>query len=449
MLRCSKPIAALEQAQAALGTGFRHDLAHRVIAEASYELGLPNWQQAFERAAKHTTGRQTGYVHFEWGRALELELQGAIAREHWAIAKSFFTNDAYYEAKIMANLGLSCIRELKLEEAETYYAQLLKRALHPDAKMFLSQAWRGFGLSWRAAGEYERAIFAYNKALKLAKEPFDFIQAQRGIGHTLRLQGNPSQALPYLQKALAIQKKYHQPLTMYPDLAAARLANGNAETAQHALEQWQGGGEDEERRQIIYAEIARQHQNPNLALEYAKKVRWNSLWGRDELIAFPKLQAFLISMNYELPEPIQTNSRFQIQVQARGTLQISVNQRRISLNPTNRAAQLLVLLLEHQGSRSARQLLLDFYPNTTKTEARAKQKLISKAVVSLREILGWQDSVQQQGGVYSLDPDSIWHYHIQQARDKGETVSVFMTGVNEDWVLERIRFFESSPRDLN
>jgi DNA-binding SARP family transcriptional activator len=154
-------------------------------------------------------------------------------------------------------------------------------------------------------------------------------------------------------------------------------------------------------------------------------------------------------MNMSLPELPPINTEFQIVVKARGTLQISINQRRLSINPTSRAAQLLVLLLEHQKSRSARELLLDFYPNTTKVEARAKQKLISKAVAALREMLGWQDSVLQKGGVYSLDPNSIWHYDVQEAREKGEAVAVFMTGVIEDWVLERTRFFEHQPCDLN
>ena len=248
---------------------------------------------------------------------------------------------------------------------------------------------------------------------------------------------------------MVIQKKNNLPLTIYPDLAAARLSNGNIEAALDDLEQWQGGGEDEERRQIVFAEIARQHQNPNLALEYAQKVRWYSLWGREELKCFAKLQALLMSMNLTLPESPPSNTEFQIVVRARGTLQISINQRRLSINPTSRAAQLLVLLLEYQKSRSARQLLLDFYPNTTKTEARAKQKLISKAVAALREMLGWQDSVMQKGGVYSLDPNSTWHYDVQETREKGEAVAVFMTGVNEEWVLERIRLFNHQPRDLN
>ena len=449
LLRNQQPIEALKQAQIALPTGIRLDLAYRVIAEASFEMRLPNWQKAFGKAVDHTKGRQCGYVWIEWGRALELELQGAAARECWATAQDFFDQDAYYQAQIMANMGLSCVKELKLEEAEGHYAQLLKRASHPEAKSFESQAWRGFGLSWRAAGEYQRALFAYEKALKLAKEPFDKIQALRGIGHTLRLQGHPSQALTHLQKALAIQKKNNLPLTIYPDLAAARLSNGNIEAALNDLEQWQGSGEDEERRQIVLGEIARQHQNPNLALEYAQKVRWHSLWGREELKCFAKLQAFLIGMNINLPEIPPSNAEFQVVVRARGTLQISINQRRLSINPTSRAAQLLVLLLEHHQSRSAKDLLLDFYPNTTKIEARAKQKLISKAVAALREMLGWQESVVQKGGVYSLDPNSIWHYDVQEAREKGEAVAVFMTGVDEDWVLERIQFFEHQPRDLN
>ncbi len=449
LLRNQQPIRALEQAQSALKTGVRLDLAYRVIAEASFELRLAHWQEAFQKAIEFTKGRQSGYVWIEWGRALELELQGAAARECWARAKGFFQQDAFYEAQIMANMGLSCVRDLKLEEAESHYAQLLKRASHADAKHFQSQAWRGFGLAWRAAGEYQRALFAYEKALKLAKEPFDKIQAWRGIGHTQRLRGFPSHALLPLEKALQMQQKYRLPQTIYPDLAAALLSNGNVAAALGALEQWQGRGEDEERRQIVLAEIARRHHNPNLALEHAAKVRWNSLWGREELKAFPQLQALLLSMNIDIPTLAQISSNTEVVVKARGALQVSINQRNISISPTSRAAQVLVLLLEQEGSCSARALLEELYPNTPKTEARNKQKLISKAVAALREILGWQNSVVQKGGVYSLDPNSTWIYDVQQAKEKGETVSVFMTGVDAEWVLEQRRVFEHQPRDLN
>jgi tetratricopeptide (TPR) repeat protein len=449
LLRTNQPLAAQTHAELALLHQIQPDLAWRVLGEARFELGKNDWQEAFEKAVQVSTGRQLGLGYIEWGRCLEMNLEHAAARERWALAQPFFKYDAFYEAQIMANMGLSCARDLKIQEAEAHFSQLLKRSQHPDAKTFTSQAWKGFGIAWRSAGELKRAEFAYQKAIQTAREPFDQIQAKRGLGHTLRLQGLPSLALVPLHQALELQQEHQRPLTIYPDLAAAYLANGNQDSALEALGAWTGSGEDFERCYIVYAEIARQNQNPTLALEYAKNVRWHSLWGREELQAFPKLAELLNAMNLELPTNIAQTKVNAVQVKARGALQVLVNQRQIRINPTSRAAQVLVLLLEHHKTRSMRQLLEDLYPNTTPNETRTKQKNISKAVSELRTLLGWQESIVESGSVYSLDPNSLWQYDVEQAKAQNETVSVFMTGVDADWVLERLRYFDNQPRRLN
>jgi hypothetical protein len=89
------------------------------------------------------------------------------------------------------------------------------------------------------------------------------------------------------------------------------------------------------------------------------------------------------------------------------------------------------------------------YPNIAKTQAKNKQKQISKAVVELRQKLGWQESIEQSGGVYTLAPTAVWHYDVTKARDHGEAIQVFMSGVDAEWVLERMWMFEHQPRVLN
>jgi tetratricopeptide (TPR) repeat protein len=449
-LRTGLPSAALGFAKRALEQNQRPEIAWRVIAEASFELGLEDWRGAFDHAIAATTHRQQGFVYIEYGRCLELWLDSAAARENWSKALEIFKGDTHYLAQVLGNLGLSCVREGRLEEAEGLYQRLQNLPKNPSTPNLEWQAWRGLGITRRAAGEYQRALYAYQQAQRCAGEPFEVIQALRGIGYTLRLSGNPSQALGYLQQALKLQKKHHLNTNLEPDLAAAQLADGNSEAARQTLEGWYGSGEDAGRAKIVQAELARLEQSPSLALEWVKDVNWHSLWGREELQAFPKLRSLLLGMDVALPEPFQpAPKQTTIQVRARGALQVWVNQRRMALKATSRAAQVLVLLLEHGGSRGLRELIEDLFPNVEQSQAKNKLKQVSKAVVELRQKFGWLGSVEENGGVYSLDPEAVWDYDVAQARDKGEVIQVFMSGVDADWVLERLRGFENQTRALN
>lgn len=447
LLRTNLPSTALEYAHKALEYNQRPELAHRVIAEASFELKL-DWKTAFEQALKATSKRQRGFVYIEYGRCFERMLEHASAQECWAEALLQFCKDSYYLALILGNLGLSCVRQGKLEEAETHYAKIKALPKIPHNN-FDWQSWRGLGLMRRAAGEYERALYAYRLAERRATEPFETVQALRGIGHTQRLQRHSSLALTTLVQALKLQKEHGLSTQIEPDLAAALLANGNVEKARNTLLSWQGSGEDHERSLIVIAELARIDQNSSLALEYARGVNWHSLWGREELSAFPKLRALLDGMDWQLPELIVPQNKFHVRVQARGIVQVFVNQRRIELGSTSQAAQVLVVLLEHGGSCSGRELLELIYPNTPNPQTRSKLKLVSKAVVILRQKLGWEKSIEENGGAYQLDVDATWDYDINKARASGEKVSVFMSGVDADWVEQQRRDFADQPRVLN
>jgi tetratricopeptide (TPR) repeat protein len=448
-LRIGLPSAALEYAQNALKQNPQSAFAWRVIAEASFELRL-NWRSAFENAIVATSRRQLGYVYIEYGRCLEISLESAAARECWSKALEIFKGDTHYLAQVLGNLGLSCVREGRLEEAEGFYQRLQNLPKNPSTPNLEWQAWRGLGITRRAAGEYQRALYAYTQAQRCAGEPFEVIQALRGIGYTLRLSGNPSQALGSLQQALTLQKKHHLNTNLEPDLAAAQLADGNPEAARQTLSGWYGNGEDAGRAKVVQAELARLEQSPSLALEWVKDVNWHSLWGREELQAFPKLRSLLLGMDVVLPEPQKpAPKQTTIQVRARGALQVWVNQRRMALKATSRAAQVLVLLLEHGGSRGLRELIEDLFPNVEKSQAKNKLKQVSKAVVELRQKFGWLGSVEENGGVYSLDPEAVWDYDVAQARDRGEVIQVFMSGVDADWVNERLLGFEDQIRVLN
>ena len=385
----------------------------------------------------------------EWGVAFEHDLQHAKARDRWTQAQVLLEKDRYYQALITYNLGLSSARELKLREAETHFATLKKLSKHHTTKMFKARAWSGFGLAWRAVGEFTRAEHAYTQATKCAVEPEDKRQAWVGLGHTMRLSGQPSLALTALRTALQIEDLPTN--RIYVDLAVAQFANGDAHAALESLEKTGAlHGEDLERKQLLLAEIARVQGDANTALQYVQHVRLHSLWAREELQAFPGLKTLLIAMEQTIPDVLPRVTNLRVEVKARGALRVRVNGRDINLKPNARAAEVLVLLLEHDHRRSMLSLIGDLFGEQARDALDGKRKLISKAVRQLRDALGWEHSILEQAGLYSLDTQTAeWHYDIHVAIANGEVISNFLDGVYSNWAVERARTLAQTPLILN
>jgi tetratricopeptide (TPR) repeat protein len=450
LLRLHQPVEAYNALAQITSAQCQTGLMWRVKAETMYQLGLPGWTQAFLEASQKLQGRKLGLCLIEWGVALELELQHAAARDRFAEAITLFEKDHYYQALITYNLGLSSVRELKLEEAEHHFTTLKTLARHKTALMFEARAWSGFGLAWRAVGEFSRAEHAYNNATRTAIEAEDKRQAWVGLGHTYRLMGFPSRALSAIRRALQIDE--HRIQRVNVDLAAAQFANGDASAALESLEKtgklW---GEDLERKHLLLAEIARVQGDANQALEYLQKVRLHSLWAREELQAFPGLGTLLNAMEYDIPEPLPRQERMQVQVYARGSLRVLVNGRKIQLAPASWAAHVLLsLLLEQDKQCSILKLIDHFFGEQPRDLIRAKGKLISKAVRQLKDALGWEGSVTESGGVYMLETEQTdWHYDVTQAILNGETITNFLEGVHTNWAIERARTLSQQETVIN
>ncbi len=451
LLRCQSPAAALAKAELALRSDASSGLAWRVKAEAVLELGLPNWNETFGRATSLLAGRAKGLCLIEWGRGLEANAEHGAARSRWAQALPSFDDDAHYRALITHNLGLSCARDLRLEEAEAHFSALLKFSKHPDAKAFESRAWCGFGLARRVARELTRAADAYQRATRLLSDHDpNAIQAWRGWGHTLRLMGRPSQALEKLQRALDVQEQLGQIPWVRVDLAAALLAEGAQTEAVEILpDVHKLRGEDLDRYRIVQAEVARLDGNANLALEHCAELRWQSLWVREELEVFPALRTLLQAMNQPVSQRMPLNPGLKVEVFARGSLRIKVNGRPIHLEPTSRAGQVLVLLLHYRHERTIEELLEDFFPDTPQYLERGRRKKVSRAVVDLRRALGAEDSVQERNGSYRLSDEWQWVLDIREALDKGEMIGAVMVGVDSDWVGVIKAKFEHENTVLN
>jgi tetratricopeptide (TPR) repeat protein len=448
-LRMGFPAAAHITAKEALSSNENSGLVWQILAETSRSLGEPDWALSFERACALLKGRAKGLCLIMWGSLLELDLQHGAARRHWAEAWACFDDDPRHQAQLLFNMGLSCIRDDRIEEAERHFDQLLKRSRHPEALDFTARAWCGFGVARRAVREWSRAEEAYRRAAKLSEQMADSVenaddrvQAWRGLGHTLRLAGHSSAALIELHRALEVQLMHDiDPPWVQADIAAACMANNDTEgalTALQALQDKKLDLEDEGRCNVVRALIAMQHNDPSTALEHVRGVRWQALWAREELEFFPTLRKLLEVMGVNLPDSRMAAMKTAVEVRAMGALRVVVNGRGVRLPPCGRAGQVLVLLLENNHSQTMLQLLEALYPEGGRDQTQARRKLISKAVTELRKVLGWKTSVLEMDSSYSLDPKVDWFYDVHQAQTRGEPINVFMVGVEAEWVSQKL-----------
>jgi tetratricopeptide (TPR) repeat protein len=449
LLNCEQPVQALEiSTKLSEGAFEGAGLAWRVRASCLHKFNLPGWHEAFAQAARQLSGRALGACLIEWGTALELHSSHGPARDRWAQAMALFDGDAFYRAMLTHNLGLSCARELLLEQAEHHFANLRAIARNPDAKIFEARAWCGYGLVWRIAGEFQRAEHAYRRASTLASEPDDQQQAWRGLGHTLRLAGQVSAALEPLQRATQLQANPDGTNWVFVDLAVARWVNRDERGTLEALDRVGTlNGEDLDRKHILLAEIARSNGDANLALDWMNNVLPETLWVAEELTFFPELKQLLNVMGITTPADLPRMQTL-VEVQARGVLRVNINGRTIALSPTSKAAQILVLLLEHNHAISIEELVVPLFGDD-RAALPSNRKLVSKAVRVLRDALGWPGSVRQSGSTYRLDESVTWRYDIDDAIRRGEPITHFMTGVYNDWALERARTLQTQTRTVH
>lgn len=413
-------------------------LAWRVRGTCLGQLGHPDWGESFARARKHLRNRGLGLCLLEEGNQFELSGDGLSARRIYSEALALVIEDAYYTAWLRHNLGVSCTRAGLFREAETHYLEMGRltrrkaaRALHPVALL-------GLGLARRALGEWERALEAYEAAARIAVDASDQRQAWRGLGHTLRLSGEPGLALAPLERAARFGSISGESW-VYADLAAAHLMRADDEAARRALERTGlVRGEDADRVRIVRAELRRRAGDANAAIRELDGLNFDALWTREERTCFPHLFALGAAMGLSEVQPLLHPAGTSIEVRAIGLLKVKVNGREVPLKPTGRAGEVLVLLLEGDGQATVEGLLVRLYPRLTSDsqERRRKTQALSVFVRELREAMGWSGSVRSLGGAYQLDPKANWAYDVAHARSGGQPVARFLEGVYQEWALE-------------
>ncbi|GIW24907.1 tetratricopeptide repeat protein [Meiothermus sp.] len=410
-------------------TDLDHSIYFRSKGEALFWLNRPEWPQVLEQARPYLRGAALGRMLLDKGWFFDHQGQKGAARSSWAEALAYLENDPYYLAWAHNSLGLVLLHQ-DPPKAEHHLLEALRISKKEAARAFHAQALSSLALLRRSLGEWERALHLYQQALKAASEPDDKQRALWGLGHTLRLMGRVEEALAKLLQAQEINP---QVAWLEADLAAARLMLGETESAAHTLPRlqayWQAGQLGERGQvvlRVLEAELLRREGHIPQALAVLKNLSQQDYWIREELGCFPEL-ARMVGL-----EPQQ--QAFRVEVKPFGKLEVRVNGRRVPLPAVSKAGELLVFLLVN-GRQASTELLLDRLASRGKNPRKALWQNIEK----LRQTLGWQQSVQNQGGVYTLDPRAEWLCDLEVKHSPfpaDDPAHTFMPGYYSDWIEE-------------
>jgi Tetratricopeptide repeat len=413
-----------------LETAINPGLAWRIHGECLAALKREGWHESFTRAVSFLTGRSLGICHMEYGSCCFLHQQLTTAQTQYNQAYALLKHDPYYAAWIKYNLGLVTL-ELGLPEAEQHFYTVQDLSNRVDAKAFRSRAWSGIGAVRRSQGQWNRAIFAYERGLQYVNKENDSddrIAAMCGLGHTYRCEGQLNAALDLFWEALDRAEETDKIRIL---IAATSLQRGDIQETQKQLallENQSQNGEAKIRLSLLNAELARRQNRRTQALEHLQEIDPKRLCVLEERHCFPELFAFAEHHGWGFSSP-PNQTPLLVNVQALGVLRVEVNQQSIHLKSTSKVAELLVYLLEQHGHASTESITNALYPE--KNNARRTGQALWALAKQLREALGWEDSLQDKGKAYALGQDGvIWDYDAAKQKNK----SRLLEGVYSNWI---------------
>jgi hypothetical protein len=405
-------------------------LAWRIHGECLAALQQDGWHESFAKASQLLTGRSLGICHMEYGSWCFLRHELTQAQTQYNQAYAILKHDAHYGAWIKYNLGLVTL-ELGLPEAEQHFYTVQDLSNRVDAKVFCSRAWSGIGAVRRSQGQWNRAIFAYERGLQYVNaenDADDRIAAMCGLGHTFRCAGQLNEALEVLWESLDYADETDKIRVL---IAATLLQRGAIQESQNQLkllEKQPKNGETGMRFAILCAELARIEGQTVQALQHLQEINPKRLCVREERRCFPELFSFAEQHGWLSPH-LPAVVPLTVNVRALGVLEVRINQQAIHLKSSSKIAELLVFLLEQHGHASSESIAEALYPE--KNNARRTSQALWALAKQLREALGWDDSLQDKGKAYALGQDGvIWDYDAAKQKNK----SRLLEGVYSNWV---------------
>lgn len=356
-------------------------------AQALHATGQPGAESDFQLAQQDLSPQQLGWLYLHWAQHLTEHQQtveaGGFLQQAWPLC----SQDPHLQSLIQYQLALT---QLALDPglSEAHCLQAAQTSHQAQATLLLAQ----LRLQW---GEWSRALLAFEKAVDLAHNIPTRIKALYGLGESLFHLGRTDEA--YVQFQL-MERQYPQEmgnLKVWTALCLLQIRDQGG--AQQALATAQPQTPRHQAlHQLALATLAQQQGQPF------------DMQALDPYL--PLLGQFLV----QFPTPGQQGATrpapYQITVFAGESIRALVNGRPIPLPPNSRMAELLVLLLEAGGQANLDWLLDQMYPEAAPNQRSTATRALWELVNQLRQILGWQDSLQALGGTYRLDPVAKWQY---------------------------------------
>jgi tetratricopeptide (TPR) repeat protein len=387
-------------------TGTPLGFAYRLLTNIQFEQG-GDWMGTWAEVRSRLQGRPLGvalldeiHQHLDSGDAPQ-------ARQTALEAASLLENDPYHLAWARHAIGMSYLRENKLVHAENALSEAEGLSRKRRAKAFRARALCGMGSLRRLQGDLLLAETHFREAIRHAQEPDDLSEALWGVGHLLRLQRKPEQALEQFQRALRVSNasrwiEIHR--------ALAHLMLGRSDKAREAIDR--AGtvvGATRHRLMVAHAELARLEGNAELVLEELNALPMDSVTAQDESRLFTELFALLGPDQAGRVLPILMLERRKIEISCLERMMVRVNGRQITLKRTSKGAQLFRMLLQSDEAISIPTLVGQLWPESSGIVRERKRKQLWQTARELRDQLGWREAIVTLEGTYRLDPDADWH----------------------------------------
>jgi tetratricopeptide (TPR) repeat protein len=407
------------------------------------------WEASFLEAKEFLTGRGWGLACLNFGHCLQNSKRPQEARAIFLEALSLLRGDTFSLAWLRYNLGSSYAQDLEFLEAERHFFEGQRLSNSLKSLSMQPSILNGLGSVLRAQGEWPRAEFQFRQAFQIATDSFDRVSALIGLARTLLFANRATEAIETLELGLTgddlnnpdVQVARALVLLKLHDPAGARRALESMASPVVGTNQWL--------ESLCRAELARRDGRLEDAVKIMTGLPTNTLHAREEVGQWPELFALLASHGLPVPVPLEYPAGLTVSVRACGSAQVSVNGRAVTLAPAGRVMELLVFLLESDGTATLEAIDSAFFPDATDPVSRRRaNKAVWKLVETLRHALGWASSVIALGGAYQLDPAVTWQYDVTSLRERGGTSKKFLEGIYSEWALEVGHSLQVGSNDL-
>jgi tetratricopeptide (TPR) repeat protein len=380
--------------------------AYRFLTNTQFQQGN-DWKNTWIEVRSRLQGRDLGVALLDEVHQLLESGDGLQAQQSAFEAISLLKDDPYHLAWAQHALGMSYLRENQLERAEHALEQAESISRKRRAKAFRPRALCGMGSLRRLQGDLPLAETHFREAIKHAKEPDDLSEALWGVGHVLRLQHKPGQALEQFKRALRVSTSAKW-IEIHRALAHLMLEN-TVEAREAIVRAGKVIGATRHRLIVARAELARLEGNTELALEELQSLPMDSVTARDESGLFTELFSMLELKQTGREQISLLLERRKIEISCLEQMSIRVNGRPITIRRTSKGAHLLRVLLQANETLGIEALVQHLWPESPELDRDKKIKQLSQTAREVRDLLGWREAIIADDRTYRLDPDTDWH----------------------------------------